>query len=60
NASARLKEGTVVILLKNLDIPNGLCKGTRLQITNCLEHTITYEIVTGPRTQQQDGTIACN
>lgn len=44
-----LRAGMMVILLKNLDIPNGLCNGTRMMIIRCGDLTITCRVLTGPR-----------
>lgn len=44
-----LKIGAIVILLRNLNIENGLCNGTRLRITNLMSHCIGAEIISGQK-----------
>jgi ATP-dependent DNA helicase PIF1 len=43
----RLKEGAIVMLLRNLNIKEGLCNGTRLKILKFLNYSIKVEILTG-------------
>ncbi|KAM0067595.1 putative DNA helicase [Helianthus debilis subsp. tardiflorus] len=42
-----LKVGVPVMLLRNIDQQNGLCKGTRLQILTLGKHVIEAEIISG-------------
>lgn len=42
-----LKEGVVVMLLRNLSQAIGLCNGTRLVVRRCLKHTVVCEIISG-------------
>lgn len=43
----KLKEGVVVMLLRNLNQTVGLCNGTRMIVRKCYKHTIIYEIIGG-------------
>jgi hypothetical protein len=47
----KLKLGSIIMLIKNFDIPNGLCNGTRLQIVGMLEHLLKCRILTGGRSR---------
>lgn len=42
-----LKVGTIVMLLRNLNINHGLCNGTRLVIIHMLNNLIIAQIITG-------------
>jgi ATP-dependent DNA helicase PIF1 len=42
-----LKKGACIMLLRNIDAPNGLCNGTRLIIQNLRPNVIEAVIVTG-------------
>ena len=42
-----LKEGVVVMLLRNLNQTVGLCNGTRLIVRKCLKHTVICDIIGG-------------
>jgi hypothetical protein len=45
----RLKTGCIVMLLRNLDVKNGLCNGTRLIVSKILSRVIVCELATGCR-----------
>ncbi|GJV77693.1 ATP-dependent DNA helicase PIF1 [Tanacetum coccineum] len=42
-----LKVGVIIMLLRNIDQPNGLCNGTRLQVVRLDKHVIEAKIITG-------------
>ncbi|XP_065907872.1 uncharacterized protein [Dysidea avara] len=42
-----LKVGAVVILLHNMNVHEGLCNGTRLQVCHMHDHSIDAEVLTG-------------
>ena len=42
-----LKEGVPVMLLRNIDQPNGLCNGTRFKVTKLGKHVIEAEVISG-------------
>ncbi|XP_066913355.1 uncharacterized protein [Clytia hemisphaerica] len=42
-----LKVGSVVMLLRNLSLKDGLCNGTRLKVCNLQDNVIDAEILTG-------------
>nr|XP_043624130.1 uncharacterized protein LOC122595729 [Erigeron canadensis] len=42
-----VKVGVPVMLLRNIDQPNGLCNGTRLQVIKLGKHVIEAKIITG-------------
>jgi len=44
-----LKVGAIVVLLRNVDVVNGLSNGTRLEVLEMQRHFIRCRIVTGPR-----------
>lgn len=44
-----LKIGAPIMLLRNIDLPNGLCNGTRLIITNLGSKIIEAKIITGSK-----------
>ena len=49
NHALRLRVGTPVMILRNLDPTEGLCNGTRLQITQLADHLIGAKVITGKR-----------
>jgi ATP-dependent DNA helicase PIF1 len=44
----QLKVGAIIMLLRNINLSNGLCNGTRLQIVNLSQNIICAKILTGP------------
>ena len=47
NHKLRIKVGTPIILLRNLDQTDGLCNGTRLVVTRLGSSVVEAEIITG-------------
>ncbi|XP_058764575.1 uncharacterized protein LOC131638032 [Vicia villosa] len=47
NHSIKLKIGTTIMLLRNLDQSEGLCNGTRLTVTRMTNHVIEAQIISG-------------
>ena len=45
--SIKLKIGSPIMLLRNLDQTQGLCNGTRLIVTRLARHVIAAEIISG-------------
>jgi len=43
-----LKVGAIVMLLRNISLSEGLCNGTRLQVTKMMPEMIECLILTGP------------
>ncbi|XKL63435.1 hypothetical protein PGB90_005799 [Kerria lacca] len=43
----KLKVGSIVMLIRNLSIRDGLCNGTRLQVDKLYKHLICGKIITG-------------
>lgn len=48
-----LKEGVVVILLRNLNLIKGLLNGTRLIVKKMFENSLDLEIITGQKVGQR-------
>ena len=48
NHKLRIKVGTHIILLQNLDQADGLCNGTRLIMTRLGSNVVEAEVITGP------------
>ncbi|XP_017225092.1 uncharacterized protein LOC108201309 [Daucus carota subsp. sativus] len=42
-----LKEGAMVMLMRNLDQTVSLCNGTRMIVTKCLKHSVQCEVICG-------------
>ena len=42
-----LKKGAIIILLRNINLSDGLCNGTRLKVKELLQYCIYAEIITG-------------
>lgn len=42
-----LKEGVVVMLMRNLNQTLGLCNGTRMIVTKCLKYSVECEVICG-------------
>ena len=49
----KLKVGAIVMLIKNWNIPLGLCNGTRMRVVKCNTHFIRCAILSGPRKDQE-------
>ena len=47
NHNIKLKSGTPIMLLRNLDQSEGLCNGTRLIVTRLANHVIEAKIISG-------------
>lgn len=43
----KLKVGVVVMLMRNLNQTLGLCNGTRMMVTKCLQHCVECEVIAG-------------
>jgi len=50
NHKLKLKVGTSIMLIRNLDQVDGLCNGTRLIITKLGSNVVEAEVITGPNT----------
>ena len=42
-----LKKGAIIILLRNINLSDALCNGTRLKVKKLLQYCICAEIITG-------------
>lgn len=49
----KLKKNTIIMLLRNLDVSEGLCNGTRLIVTELCSNIIKSKIVTGECTGKE-------
>nr|CAD2187437.1 unnamed protein product [Meloidogyne enterolobii] len=49
NHSISLKRNTMIMLLRNLNIKEGLCNGTRLQVTDLGKNVLTCKIKSGEK-----------
>lgn len=45
----KLKVGSTVMLLRNLNLNDGLCNGTRLVVTDCARNTLQCQIISGEK-----------
>lgn len=43
----KLKKNAIIMLLRNLDVSEGMCNGTRLIVTELCNHIIKAKILTG-------------
>jgi ATP-dependent DNA helicase PIF1 len=50
--SIRIKEGSIVMLIRNIDVDDGLCNGTRMQVVTWTDNTITLRYINGPRAER--------
>jgi hypothetical protein len=48
----RVKKGSIVMLIRNIDVNAGLCNGTRMQVIACTDDTITLLHINGPRAER--------
>ncbi|KAH1087266.1 hypothetical protein GYH30_018698 [Glycine max] len=53
NHKLKLKVGTPIMLIRNLDQTDGLCNGTRLIITKLRSNVIEAEAITGPNSRNR-------
>lgn len=47
NHELKLKEGVVVMLMRNLNQTLGLCNGTRMMVTKCFKYCVPCEVISG-------------
>ena len=48
-----LKEGAIIMLLRNLNIDEGLCNGTRLIVIQMRDHVLLCKVLTGSKSGHQ-------
>ena len=48
----RLRQNSIVMLIRNISIKEGLCNGTRLRILDFSNHLLKCEILTGDRAKE--------
>uniref|UniRef100_A0A914PXN8 ATP-dependent DNA helicase n=1 Tax=Panagrolaimus davidi TaxID=227884 RepID=A0A914PXN8_9BILA len=49
-----LKNGAIVMLIKNISVNTGLCNGTRMQITEIFDDCIKCKVLSGSRSDNSD------
>ena len=49
----KIKKNTIVMLLRNLDISEGMCNGTRLIVTELCNNIIKANIITGEKSGKE-------
>ena len=46
--SLKIKKGHILVLLRNLNVTEGLCNGTRLAVTDMSDNVLTCKVLVGP------------
>ena len=46
--SLRIKRGHIIMLLRNLNVMEGLCNGTRLSVTDMSDSVLKCKVLVGP------------